>query len=157
MSQEDVDWLVAERSLAREKFDDDDVAGFWAKAVNSFADARVPAISRDGAFQHAYTAALQAPLAVLAAHGLRVKSTANHYKAFFAMQRLEDALRPHGILFDKLCATRHESVYEPREDETEIAEQLAQALTRVPPALVAIRASILAARPTLANRLLPLR
>ena len=157
MSQEDIDRLVAERSLAREQFDDDDVAGFWAKAVSSFADARIPAISRDGAFQHAYTAALQATLAVLAAHGLRVKSTANHYKAFFAMQKLDDALRPHGILFDKLRAIRHESVYEPGEDETEIAEQLAQALATIPPALAEMGASILAVRPILTNRLPPIR
>ena len=39
--------------------------------------ALVPGISSDGAVQRAYTAALQATLAVLAAHGLRVKSTAN--------------------------------------------------------------------------------
>jgi hypothetical protein len=36
MSQEDIDRLITERSLAREEFDDADVAGFWAKAVASY-------------------------------------------------------------------------------------------------------------------------
>ncbi|MBW3571696.1 MAG: hypothetical protein KY467_11360 [Gemmatimonadetes bacterium] len=39
MSRADIDRLVAERSLAREEFDDDVVAAFRAKAAASFADA----------------------------------------------------------------------------------------------------------------------
>jgi hypothetical protein len=153
MSQEDIDRLVAERSLAREEFDDDDVAAFWVKAAASYADAHIPGISTDGAFQLAYTAALQATFAVLAAHGLRVKSTANHYNAFFALQKLEDALRPHAILFDGLRTTRHASVYEATDDEVRMAAQLEHAFKVLPPGLSAIRASIISARPTLTTRL----
>jgi hypothetical protein len=89
VSADDIERLVAERTLARQDFDDAQVAGFWAKALASFSDARVAGISADGAFQLAYTAGLQATFAVLAARGLRVKSTASHYKAFYAMQKLE--------------------------------------------------------------------
>ncbi|WP_420127787.1 hypothetical protein [Longimicrobium sp.] len=88
MSQEDIDRLVEERSLARAEFDDEDVVAFWHKAAASYADAHISGISSDGAFQRAYTAALQATITVLAAHGLRVKSTANHYTAFYALQKL---------------------------------------------------------------------
>lgn len=153
MSQADIDRLVAERSLARDEFDDDVVAAFWAKAVASYADARIPGISTDGAFQHAYTAALQATFAALAAHGLRVKSTANHYKAFYALQKLNDALRGHAIVFDELRATRHESIYEPHSDEGEMAAQLAHALIALPKALAALRLSIITVRPRLASTL----
>jgi hypothetical protein len=153
MSQEDIDRLVAERSLARAEFDDDDVATFWAKAAASHTDARFRGISIDSAFQLAYTTALQATFAVLAAHGLRVKSTANHYNAFFALQKLEDGLRPHAILFDGLRTTRHASVCEATADEVRMAAQLDHAFKVLPPGLSAIRASIISARPTLTTRL----
>jgi hypothetical protein len=157
MSQEDIDRLVAERSLAREGFTDQQVVGFWARASASLADAHLRGISADGAFQHLYTAAFQATIAVLAAHGLRVKGTAHHYRAFFALQRLEDGLRAHGLLFDELRAIRHDSVYEPQSDEVDMNKELAQAFTRVPPAFAALRDSIIRIRPNLAQRLVPLR
>lgn len=62
MSAEDIERLVVERSLAREAFDDAQVAGFWAKAVASYRDAQVPGISPDGGLQLAYTGGLQATL-----------------------------------------------------------------------------------------------
>jgi hypothetical protein len=102
VSTADIDRLVEERILAREELADDQVAAFWAKAAASFANASLPGISSDGAFQSVYTAALQATFATLAAHGLRVRSTANHYKAFYALQKLDDGLRTHGILFAEL-------------------------------------------------------
>jgi hypothetical protein len=78
LSRADIDRLVEERILAREELADDQVAAFWAKAAASFTDASLPGISSDGAFQSVYTAILQATFATLAAHGLRVRSTANH-------------------------------------------------------------------------------
>src|SRR5687767_7240530 len=92
----------------------------------SLADSRASGISSDGAFQSVYTAALQATLAVLFAHGLRTRSTANHYHAFLALQKLEDRLRQHAIRLDRLRATRHQSIYEPYEVE-DMDEQLARA------------------------------
>ena len=59
MSQEDIDRLIAERSLARQEFDDAQVARYWAKAVGALANARVVGLSSDTAFQIVYTGALQ--------------------------------------------------------------------------------------------------
>lgn len=153
MSREDIDRLVAERSLALEEFDDAQVAGFWTKAVASYSDARVPGVSSDGAFQLAYTAALQATFAVLAARGLRVRSTASHYKAFYAMQKLDDALRRHAVHFDEMRATRHESIYEPDEDDATLASRLAEAVSYLASAPPEIRSWLIAARPGLARTL----
>jgi hypothetical protein len=50
VSQEDIDRLVAERSLVRQQFGDDDVTGFWGKAVASYTDARRGGISADSRF-----------------------------------------------------------------------------------------------------------
>jgi hypothetical protein len=126
MSQEDLDRLINEKRVVKEIFDDSQVAGFWSKAVAAFADAQVTDISTDTALQTAYRACLQATLAVLAAKGLRVKSTAGHYIAFYAMQKPEDEeLRSIAVQFDDLRATRSESVYEPTEDESELRRQIA--------------------------------
>jgi hypothetical protein len=76
MSEADIDRLVAERSLVRESFTDEDIVSLCSKAAASFADANVPGLSTDGAYQCIYRAALQAAIATLAVHGLRVKSTA---------------------------------------------------------------------------------
>lgn len=157
MSQGEIERLLAERSLARQEFDDAQVAGFWAKAAGSYADARVPGISRDGAFQLAYTAVLQATFAVLAARGLRVKSTASHYKAFYALQKLGDeSLRRHAIRFDEMRVTRHESIYEPEEDEGEMAARLQEALATLADVLPLMRTWLATERRRLVGTLAPL-
>jgi hypothetical protein len=104
-------------------------------------------------FRDLYTAVLQAAIATLAAHGLRVKSTANHYKAFYALQKLDDALAPYGRMFDEMRGTRNDSVYGVNLDETDLAERLAEALARVPEAMAAPRTAITAIRPGIAARL----
>lgn len=153
MSQDDIDRLITERSLVRQEFDDAQVAGYWAKAVGALTNARVAGLSSDTAFQIVYTGALQATLACLAAHGLRVKSTASHYKAFLAMQKLDESLRRHGSRFDALRTIRHDSVYEPTEDEAGMAAHLAEAFRVVAEALPAISDAISAARPNLRGTL----
>lgn len=157
MSQDDIDRLIGERSLIRQAFDDDQIAGFWSKAVASRQDALVSEISSDGRLQLAYTAGLQATFAVLAAVGLRVKSTASHYKAFYAMQKLDDpVLQPFAVRFDELRATRHESIYEPEVDEAEIAQRAVEALDTLALALQAIRAWLIARNPSLGRTLVEL-
>lgn len=152
MSKEDIERLVTDRSLVRQAFDDHQVAGFWAKAVASYEDARASNISSDGRIQLAYTAGLQATFAVLAASGLRVKSTSSHYKAFYAMQKLDDpVLQPFAVIFDELRATRHESIYEPDEDEAEIMRRLIEALGSLERALPAIRGWLAKTRASLAR------
>jgi hypothetical protein len=153
VSEAEIQQLVDDRSLARETFTDEQVAFMWGKGAASYADALVPGLSSDGAFQHLYTAALQATIATLAAHGLRVKSTANHYKAFYALQKLDGALAPHGRVFDEMRGTRNDSIYGVNLDETDLAERLAEALAHLPEAMTTLRTAILAARPGIAARL----
>jgi hypothetical protein len=149
MSQDDIDRLVGDRRLVHESFDDHQVAGFWSKAASAFADAQVAGLSTDTAFQTAYRACLQATLAVLATHGLRVKSTAGHFTAFYTLQKLGDErLRTIAVQFDELRTTRSESVYEPT-DDAELAEQLRVALAALAAGLPVLREWITNARPTL--------
>ncbi len=156
MSTDDFERLISERSLVREPFDDSQVAGFWAKAVASYSDARVPNVSADGALQLVYTACLQATFAVLAARGLRVKSTASHYKAFYALQRLDvPVLREYAIRFDELRATRHASIYEPDDDEAEIEARCAEAIRMLGVALPEIHAWLAAERPDIVALITP--
>jgi hypothetical protein len=153
MSEADIDRLVADRSLVRERFRDEDLAILWSKAAAAYADAVVPGLSTDSAFQIIYRAALQAAIATLAAHGLRVKSTANHYKTFYALQHLTDALEPHGKAFNDMRAVRNESVYEPTHDEAEVARHFSEARTFMPGSLAALRSAIIAVRPGIEARL----
>lgn len=153
MSEEDIDRLVADRSLARETFSDEEIVSLWSKAAASYADAHVVGLSTDGAFQSIYRAALQVSIATLAAHRLRVKSTANHYKTFYALQKLAPTLEPHGLRFNEMRAVRNDSVYEAVHDEAEVAEHLSEARDSMPGALAAIRTAILGVRPGLASRL----
>jgi exosome complex RNA-binding protein Rrp42 (RNase PH superfamily) len=153
VSTEDIDRLVADRSLERQSFRDEDIVSLWSKAATSYADAGVPGLSTDGAFQNIYKAALQASIATLAAHGLRVKSTANHYKTFYALQKLTDALEPHGMDFQEMRAVRNDSVYEPTHDEAEVTESLLEARASMPASLAALRTAIISVRPGLAARL----
>jgi hypothetical protein len=135
MSEADIDRLVAERSLERHAFRDEDVVSLWSKAAASYADASVPGLSTDGAFRSIYNAALQAAIATLAAHGLRVKSTANHYRTFYAIQKLTDALEPHGLDFQEMRAVRNDSVYEATHNPAEVAESLTEAQASMPSSL----------------------
>lgn len=153
MSHEEIDRLIQERSLARVAFDDAHVTGYWTKAVTSFRDAQLPGLSADGALQHVYTAGLQATFAVLAAADLRVKSTAGHYKAFYAMQKLGDQrLRSVAIQLDELRVTRHESVYEPAES-ADVAGRLTEASHAMRTALGIMREWLVARRPSLEHHL----
>jgi hypothetical protein len=154
MTQEDIERLINDKRIVNEMFDDAQVAGFWSKAVAAFADAHVRGISTDTALQTAYRSCLQATLGVLATKGLRVKSNAGHYIAFYAMQKLgDDTLRSIAVQFDDLRATRAESVYEPTEDEVELRRQLENAMRSLELGLPAIRAWIVRMRPS-AKRLL---
>ena len=68
------------------------------------------------------------------------------------MQRLEDpVLQPLASAFDELRATRHESVYEPDKDESEILARLHEALDVLRQAMPAIRARLIETRRTLAH------
>lgn len=92
-----------------------------------------------------------------AARGLRVKSTASHYKAFYALQRLDvPALREYAIRFDELRATRHASIYEPDDDETEIEARRTEAIRMLGAALPEIRAWLAAEHPDVVVLITPI-
>lgn len=82
-----------------------------------------------------------------------MKSTANHYKTFYALQKLTDALDPHGMDFQEMRAVRNDSVYEPAHDEAEVTESLSEARASMPASLAALRTAIIGVRPGLAARL----
>lgn len=153
MSAADIDRLLASRDIVRESFDDAQVAGYWAKSHASLVSSRIDGLSRDAAFQLAYTAALQGALAVLGAHDLRVRSTGNHYMAFYVLQKLAPALREPGIRLDALRMTRHQSVYEPDQDDDDMERRLDRALETLQSSMPVLREAILAVRPTLVPRL----
>lgn len=149
----EIERLIEERSLIRESFTDAQVVGFWDKAAGSLEGARFAGMPAENAYQLAYTAALQISLAVLAAYGLRVKSTSNHYLTFHVVQRLDHTLDAPGRRLDGLRHTRHQSVYEPSHDEEEMERRLAGAFERLREALPVFRRAILAVRPALAASL----
>jgi hypothetical protein len=124
--------------------------------MTALADSGADGMSSASAFQLVYTAALQAAVAVLFAHGLRPRSTANHYHAFFALQKLEDRLRQHAIRLDGLRITRHRSVYEAYE-VADMDEQLVGARQAMAEALPVLRAVIIHARPRLEGQLAKIR
>jgi hypothetical protein len=153
VSAEEIEQLVLDRSLARETFGDEVIAYIWGKAAGSYADAARSELSTDGRFQLLYTAALQAAFATLAAHGLRVKSTANHYKTFYALRKLAPSLDAHGLAFEEMRATRNDSVYGAFHNEAELAAHLSEAVAFMPASLAALRCAILTARPGISPRL----
>jgi len=61
-----------------------EVAALWEKAVQSGADAELPALSLDGALRSAYHAGHLGCLALLAAHGLRPGGGPGHHEMAFA-------------------------------------------------------------------------
>ncbi len=128
MSNVEIERLVQDRNLIRESFDDEQVAGYWTKAMASLVEAQSEGLSTDGAYLMAYTAALQAALAVLAAHNLKVRGTSNHYMTFHAVQKLNATMRDCGRRFDALRLTRHQSLYEPEHDEVDMVKRLARAM-----------------------------
>ena len=157
MSNSDIERLVQDRSLIRESFDDAQVAGYWAKATASFANTRANGLNTDGAYLMAYTAALQAALAVLAAHDLKVRGTSNHYMTFHAIQKLNATMRECGRRFDALRMVRHDVVYEPEHEEAEMADRLVRAMDALRAGLPACHAEIIAVRPSVSPTLPPIR
>lgn len=121
----------------------------------SLANAQADGLTADGAYLMVYTAALQASLAVLSAHDLKVRGASNHYMTFYAIQKLNATMRGCGQRFDALRLTRHQSVYEPEHDEPDMVKRLARAMDALHNGLPACHAEIVSRRPSLANILAP--
>lgn len=84
MSGSPIEQLVANHWAERVEADDEEVLGFWSRALESFADSGVPRLSRAGQFKQLYDAARQGVVAFNAAHGYRARGAGNHHQHTFA-------------------------------------------------------------------------
>jgi hypothetical protein len=117
--------LLDDRDLEERAAPDEEVAGFWKKALRAYHDSRVPGLSPQGSFNAAYEAALDAATALIREAGYRVQSrTRHHWAAFYAVQGLGDsALEDLGADLDAARGDRHENVYQPEDDEAVAARR----------------------------------
>lgn len=111
--------LLEDRDLEERPAPDDEVAGYWRKALRAYGDSCVPGLSPQGAFSAAYEAALDAATALVREAGYRVTSrTRHHWAAFYAVQGLGDEeLGRLAVDLDGARGDRHQNVYEPEDDE----------------------------------------
>lgn len=84
MSNRVIDRLVEGRFLERVVVDDREVAGLWARALESYQDSEAPRLSRTGIFKQLYDAGRQAVATLVAAHGYRTRGAAGHHQSTFA-------------------------------------------------------------------------
>lgn len=134
---------------------DDEVAGFWRKALRAYRDSRLPGLSPASGFNLAYEAALDTATALVREAGFRVKtSRAHHWATFYALQGLDDTtLARLAQDLDAARTERHENVYEADEDDV-LAARRRDALHEVLAELLpAAHARLLAQRPSLKGRI----
>lgn len=79
-----------------------------------------------------------------------MKGSAGHYKAFYALQRLgDDKLRTFARRMDDLRQLRHQSVYEPIEDDANAAVGAAEAREMIEAMLPEVKVWLVGQRPGL--------
>jgi hypothetical protein len=147
--------LLADRDLVEIPAPDDEVAGFWKKALRAYRDSLLPGLSPAGAFNAAYESALDAATALVRAAGYRVKASSRHHWAtFYAVQGIGDeALEDFAYELDAVRGQRHENVYEADEDE-DLAERRRDGLHAILAGfLPAARDWLVFHRPALLDRL----
>jgi len=149
-----IERLIEAHSLEEEVADDAEVAAIWAAALREWSDASVPGLSVAGAFTHAYQSGFRAATAVVRAAGYRPRGAVggHHYITFYAagalgdeeMERITDALQ-------SIRGGRHMALYG---DEEELEpEDLEGARVHVSRRLQEVHRWLVAARPTLAARI----
>ena len=131
---------LAEGILKTETISLGEMRAIWRKAMNGAADASQPGLTPDGVVALAYTAQMQAAMAVLWAHGYRGGADPKHHfslidsvRAFAkAEQRTTfvDALNK----LDRLRQVRRHSVYEPEPATPEDAAAALELMRRLLPA-----------------------
>lgn len=84
MSNRVIDRLVEGRFLEAVTVDEREVAGLWARALESYHDSEAPRLSRTGAFKQLYDAGRQAVATFVVAHGYRTRGAAGHHQTTFA-------------------------------------------------------------------------
>lgn len=132
MSSHHIRRLLEDHDLEERPAEDDEVAGYWQKALRAYADSRVLGLSPQGAFNAAYEAALDAATALVRGAGYRVTSrTRHHWAAFHAVQGLEgDELGRLARELDDARTDRHQNVYGAGDDR-EIAAKRREKLHHV--------------------------
>ena len=113
MSQNAIERLLESRMIEEVHADDDEVAGLWRKALESYGDSEVRGMSKDGVFKLLYDAGRQAATAFVTAHGYRAKGTAGHHHSVLAAAAAL-ASESHADLFKQMDlqrGRRHEIEY----------------------------------------------
>ncbi len=123
MTSPKIERLLADRTLEAADASDEEIIGFWRKAMVFYADSHLPGLSPEGAFYLAYQVALSAATALVRAAGYRVRSRGQHHFAtFYVVQALDDPeLADLAFELDSYRSDRHETVYD-FEDESQRAQ-----------------------------------
>lgn len=155
MTSHRIQRLLDDRDLEERPAPDDEVAGYWRKAMRSWRDSLVPGLSPQGSFNAAYEAALDAAMALVRETGYRVLSRSrHHWAAFYAVQGLGDAeLEARGAELDASRSDRHQNVYEPDDDGGAAADRRDELRCVLRRFLPAAHERLLARRPALRGSL----
>jgi hypothetical protein len=155
MSSQKLQRLLDDRTLEAAHASDEEILGFWRKALVFYADSHLPGLSAEGAFYLAYQVALSAATAVVRTAGYRVRSRGQHHFAtFYVLQALGDSeLAEFAFDLDSYRADRHETVYD-FEGEAERTRATWREIQRLfAEFLPHAEAWLLRERPALAHRL----
>jgi hypothetical protein len=85
MTGQSIEHLIANHWAEPLDADDQEVLGFWRRAIESFEDSTAPRLSATGQFKNLYDAARQGVVAFNAARGYRAKGAAGHHQHTFAL------------------------------------------------------------------------
>jgi len=146
--------LIADHKIEERSATDEEIAGFWSKAMVGYQDARITSISLEARFERAYTAARTAAVTVLRVHGYRVKGgEGHHYLAFYAANLLADQadLADAFVEADTMRSIRHDIQYGYEDDLG--PEEMEAALDLVERVLDGAARHIRHRRPDLKNRI----
>lgn len=142
------------RRLEERPAADDEVLGFWRKALQAYGDARNASASLENRFLRAYDAGRIAALSIVRAAGYRAKGSESHHFVTFDVARslVEDAGLASALNeMNGLRTLRHAVEYEP-EDEMDV-EPVAAAV-RVAEKVINLGAKHLrGVRPSLGRRI----
>jgi hypothetical protein len=119
-------WLVEHETTA------DDIRALLTVADRELADSRVPGLSTDGKFNHAYASALQAAGAALAASGFRPARGSHHHMIVQSLARTIGAVAGVVAKFDRFRKKRNMAEYEMTGGITELeAEEMTDLAARL--------------------------
>ena len=119
-------WLVKDEAKP------EDIRALFAVADRELADSRVPGLSTDGRFNHAYAAALQAAGAALAASGFRPARGSHHHMIVQSLARTIGVDARVVAKFDRFRKKRNMAEYEMAGGITELeAEEMADLAARL--------------------------